>query len=147
MSVACPFSENERHFVQQLLMKAHLLIPNLILKPPLRHHQNRDQTTRNQRACNSTNQHNTASTRRKLASDNIMLGFKVSVKPNEKHDNTDGDEGRSKWFSEVPKMAVLLVLGLMVVVVGVGREGGVEAEELRDCDADGGEGEGCAEPG
>lgn len=26
-------------------------------------------------------------------------------------------------------------------------DGGVEAEELGDCNADGGEGEGCAEPG
>jgi hypothetical protein len=125
-------------------MTAHLLILTLILKSPLGHHQNRDKTTRNQRARNPTNQHNTPPTRRKLASNNIMLGFKVSVKPNEKNDDTNGDECRAKWFAQVPQMAVFLVL---VIVVGVRGERGVEAEELRDCDANGGEGEGCAEPG
>jgi hypothetical protein len=71
-----------------------------------------------------------------------MLGFKVSVEPNSQHEDADSDEGRAEGFTQVAQVCV----GFWVVRGG-GGERGVEAEELGDCDADGGEGEGGAEPG
>lgn len=121
-------------------------LTSLNLKRSRRRHQNHNQTTQYQRARNQTHQYNAAPTRRKFAAYYIMLCLKVSVEPNEQHDDGDADERGAEGFPEVAEVVFGTECGGLAVVRGVG-EGGVEAEELGDCDADGGEGEGGAEPG
>jgi len=68
-------------------------IPPSTLKPPRRRNKYNHQTTHNQRARNHTHQHNTPTTRRKPAADNIVLRLKVPVEPDQQHDDADADEG------------------------------------------------------
>lgn len=79
-----------------------------------------------------------------------MLRLKVPMEPNEQDQDGDGDEGCAEGFAYVAE-ARGGVGGEDDVRGGEGRvlvgDGGVEAEELGYGDADGGEGEGGAEPG
>jgi hypothetical protein len=74
-----------------------------------------------------------------------MLRLKVSMKPNQQHDDANANERRAERFAQMAQVRLRSML-LLVLARGVG-ERGVEAEELGYGYADGGEGEGGAEPG
>lgn len=61
------------------------------------------------------------------------------MEPHEQGGDGDGDEGRAEGLADVPQRVLA-----QVRVAGGDRR--VEPEELRDGDADGGEGEGGPEP-
>ena len=61
-----------------------------------------------------------------------MLAFKIAMKANEQHDDTDADECGAQRLADVPKMSCCRVI--------VTRYARVEAEELRDGYAYAGEG-------
>lgn len=119
--------------------------PPLTLHQPRRNRQNHHQTNQYQRPRNHTHDNHAAPARGEPPAYDIVLRLEVAVEPNAENHNRYGDEGGAERLSDVAEVrggGVCAVAGRRVVV-----EGGVEAEELSDCDADGGEGEGGAEPG
>lgn len=72
-----------------------------------------------------------------------MLAFEVAVEANEEDEDGDGDEGRAERLADVAEPHLRRVDQRRVR----GRDRCVQAEELRYCDADAGEGEGSAQPG
>lgn len=66
-----------------------------------------------------------------------MLRLEIPMEAHEQHRDADPQEGSAEGLAHGAEMRV----------GGGGGGGGVEAEELCDGDADGGEGEGGAEPG
>lgn len=118
--------------------------PPLLLSPLLQgswfHSDNHHQRCNHQRQCNPSNKHYTSSTRRKLASNNPMLALKIPMKPHKQHHDTNAQERSTERFPNLSKVQVWIAS-----LAGGGS--GVEAEELCYGYTDGGECEGCAEPG
>ena len=87
------------------------------------------------------NQHHTPSTSRKLAPHNPILALEIPPPTQYQHQDRNSEKSRAEGLAHLREVEGL---------VGRGRGGGdgsIEAEELRYGDADGGEGEGGAEPG
>jgi len=107
-----------------------------------RFHDQYDYKTGNhQKACDDGYDGNAASAGREFAADDPMLTLEVTMETDEEDNDADGEEGGAEGFTQLAKMYVWIRGG------GSGGDGGVEAEELSDGYADGGEGEGGAEPG
>lgn len=77
---------------------------HLTLKSSRRRNQNHNQTAQYQRPRNQTHKHNTPPTRRELPPNHIMLCLKVSVEPNEQHDDSDADERCAEGLAEVAEV-------------------------------------------
>lgn len=74
---------------------------NSPLKSPRRHTQNHHKTRHNQQPSHKSNQQYTASGSRKLAADNVVLGFKVAVEAYEEDQDADCDEGCTEGFAHM----------------------------------------------
>ena len=82
---------------------------------------------------------------KKTNKNTTYLALKIAPAPNGEHQDGDAQKGCAQRFAQLAQMVgIRRVHGLQAFSLG---DGGVEAEELRDGDADGGEREGGAEPG
>jgi len=127
-------------------------MPRSILKPSLFPLENtrvntndNDQTNHNQRGRHQRNKRHTTPTSREFAPDDPMLALEIAMEAYEQHDDGDAEESGAEGFADFAQAeAVGRVGGSVALALG---DGGVEAEELGYGYADGGEGEGGAEPG
>lgn len=107
-----------------------------------------DQTSHDQRRRNQGNERHAAPRGRELAADDPVLALKVAMEADEEDDDGDAEEGGAERLADLAQLGA--------GVGGEGRRRGrerrrrrararrqrrVESEELRDGDADGGEGQ------
>lgn len=116
-------------------------IPSLPLKLLGIDDQDNDQTSHHKGEGNERYERHAAPTRRKLAANDPVLAFEIAMETHKEHDDADPDEGGADRLAHAAKG-----------VFDVGKSGAVvkrriKPEELRDGDADRGEGDGCAKPG
>jgi len=108
---------------------------------------------------NEADQYDGATAGGEFPVNNPVLGLPVATKSQEENEDADGKKRGAEGLAELPERAKARVRVCSVVALpshnhavravwrGRASEGRVEAEELRDCYADGGKGERCAKPG
>lgn len=111
------------------------------------HHHQRHQHNRQR---HHRHEHHGASTRRKLAPNNPRLRDKVPPRAQQQRQDTDPQKRRAEWLAQAAQRRIAVRRARTragFVEAGGIRQAGVEAEELRDGDADGCKSEGSAQPG
>ena len=123
--------------------------PSPLLKHPRIHHTNHHQTRHDQRRRHARHQKHAAPARRKLAPDDPILALEIPPPAHEQDQNGDSQKSGAQWFADLAEVGGCggVVGEVAAAAVLVRFDGCVEAEELCDGYADGGEGEGGAEPG
>lgn len=135
--LTCPPSQRHAHPEQPA--RKHLAHAQA-LDRARRNRQHDDEDPDDERARDGRDEQHAAAARGELAHDDVVLALKVAVEAEEEHEDGDGDEGGAERLADV-------VEALARRRGRVRRQRRVEAEELRDGDADGGEGERGAQPG
>jgi hypothetical protein len=75
-----------------------------------------------------------------------MLRLEIPMEPDPERQDSDAEERGAERLAQAAEVRRGVVMRCGVCVGGARRERRVEAEELRDCDADAGEGERGAQP-